>query len=117
MFYLKKIRITANLESLNKIKDSTSAKTIFMFLDFLFLPFQIILAMQTDKWFFFVSPTSIVADSGLISTVCKIYLVSGLLIHRDFFFNLFSWKVMESMLLLLFSEKMIEVQRLLFCFK
>lgn len=59
----------------------------------------------------------IVADSGFISNVCKIYLVSGLLIHRGFFFNLFPWKVMESILLLLVSEKLIEVQRPLFCFK
>lgn len=83
----------------------------------LFLPFSSILAMQTDKLFLLVSPASTVADSGLISNVCKMYLVSKLLIHRDFFFRLFPWKVMESILLVLFSEKLLEVQRLLFRFK
>jgi len=46
--------------------------------------------MQTDKLFLLVSSASIVADSGLISNVCKIYLLSGDKSPHRFLFQLVS---------------------------
>lgn len=88
------------------------------YLQSLFLTFQSILAVQTEKWFLLAFPTSTKADSSLISNACRIHLLSGLL-TKTFLFQLVSLEGdgINSTTVIFRKKKMMELQRLLFCFK
>lgn len=87
------------------------------YLQSLFLTFQSTLAVQTEKWFILAFPTSTMADSSLISNAFRIHLMSGLL-TKTFLFQLVSLEGDGiNSTTVIFRKKIMELQRLPFCFK